>query len=1038
MLLSAFPSILLRAPLNPLDQAYKMPQALSPAFDEGLYLSSSPFWHELRRKDRLGPKGREKIDRTLSKYWIRSCMRSTPFGTFAGTALVNTGDLPTRLMVGAGHEHRRYTRIDMDYLAEIVSALARLPRVWHQLKFHPNNSLYQIPGGYRYAEYILRQDLRQYRLASVPEYAYINAVFARAREGATLDDLSRLLQAAEGVDAGEAERFLCEMLEAQLLLPALEPPITGQDPLHALIGQLSSFSGIGDLLTGLKRVQDLLQHPEAGSEHCRAIESAVERLGLLPKPPKHTLQSDLSLAIVESGLNRDLIATIVRQAQDLHLLAAPYPNTELNEFKSRFYSKYEEAEIPLSLALDFDLGVGYGNAVDADAAGGDLIDALAIPDTPRRADKPPGYIERFVFAKYNAYLMGAEDSITITAEDLAGLRKHTAQLRLPDSLFLMGSLLKQDGLLDPAHFLFDVSALRGPSAANLIARFIPGNAQLGILTREIIKAEEAANPGAVFAELVHTPQSRTANILVRPVLRSYEIPYLGRSGAPADCQIPVDDLMISIRNDEICLRSRRLEKQVIPRLTTAHNFSIGSLPVYKLLCDLQFQGLAYPNAWNWAALNALKHLPRVTYQNLILRKASWKISEKDISDLPADASAYPAWFLDFRQRHKLPGRVVYAEADNELLIDFSEARGIDLFLHYLRRHKNILLEEFLFTTANCVVEDRDGSKYTHELIIPLYADNPAPAPPAMGRSAPALKRKFPPNSEWQYFKIYCGSKSAENVLTATILPFVERGLEEQVFERFFFVRFRDDWNHLRIRFYNSAPEKQGALQAAFMEALRPLIKAGIVDKVLLDTYTRELERYGPALMADTEALFHNDSFAVLRFLRLLEESGDERYRMLLALRSVDMLLDDFGLGLGQKQGLLASLQADFFREFGAAASLRKQLNEQYRRRQGAIFSHLDPANDARLDIDDAVSVFRARSDMNQPVISSMKSKAATGAALTDVLPAHLHMFMNRLYPVQQRKYELAIYHFLEKYYTSQLAMHKKAGRRREVPELHLP
>ena len=103
---------------------------------------------------------------------------------------------------------------------------------------------------------------------------------------------------------------------------------------------------------------------------------------------------------------------------------------------------------------------------------------------------------------------------------------------------------------------------------------------------------------------------------------------------PSENQIPVSDLMISIRGGEIILRSKIHNKRVIPRLTTAHNFGKQGLPVYKFLCDLQSQGMARPNNWDWGQLGLLKRLPRVIYKNLIISKAQWRIEEEDLKDLP--------------------------------------------------------------------------------------------------------------------------------------------------------------------------------------------------------------------------------------------------------------------------------------------------------------------------------------------------------------------------------------------------------------------
>jgi thiopeptide-type bacteriocin biosynthesis protein len=327
-----------------------------------------------------------------------------------------------------------------------------------------------------------------------------------------------------------------------------------------------------------------------------------------------------------------------------------------------------------------------------------------------------------------------------------------------------------------------------------------------------------------------------------------------------------------------------------------------------------------------------------------------------------------------------------------------------------------VLEEFLPTAEDCIVRDASGAPYLNEVIIPLYREQVTTVPRA-SVAVERVKRTFSPYSEWLYCKVYCGPKTADNLLKTMIGAFVEAGIEAALFERFFFIRYKDDAHHLRIRFYNTDIGKQPAVYKAFMSGLQPFLDQGLVARIVVDTYERETERYGASAIEATETLFHHDSLAVLRFIRLLEGEDMERYRLLFALRGVDMLLDDFGFSLDGKALFLKQLQMQFFTEFGGKLTLQRQLNEQYRKYQKAIFSHMDPANDSVNEIEEAAGIFTTRSDLNTPVL----------APILDALPegfpeGHIHMFMNRLFPARQRMHELVVYHFLEKYYGSKIAM----------------
>lgn len=1010
---------LLRTPVQSLEHVSAVPGELPPLFLEGVYLSSPEFWALISQKDKLSGKDREKFELALMRYWLRSCTRCTPYGTFAGTAVVDVTGENTRLVLEQSAAHRRSVRLDMNYMTGITQALARLPLVRSQLKFYVNNTLYAAPGGLRYAEYHLKDNMRTYYLTAVDKTSYLEAILSRAQEGATIQDMVDLLMNSTGADADEAAAFVEELCAAQVLVPETEPAVTGQDPLQTLTGQLEAMEGTAALLHPLKEIKKQLETVSDGVVTYQQIEQSLKQLYPDIDVPRNTLQTDLFLSLQAQQLSHELVSAIVKQANDVCLLARTNKNTALEDFRRRMYARYETMEVPLLLALDADLGIGYAGVHDEAAGSSPLIDDLLV-ETAAGKDRPADHIQAFVFRKYHDYLQQGKSCIEITADELKAMEKETGQYRFPSSMYLLGSLMKQDGCLDAGHFVFDLAAMGGPSAANLLGRFTQGDARLLALTRQLLQEEEAADPGAVYAEIVHLPQARTGNVLLRPVLRGYEIPYAGKSGAPAANQLPVTDLTVQVQGDEMILRSKKLGKRVIPRLSTAHHFGYNSLPVYRFLCDLQAQNLAYPNVWDWGQLSALPHLPRVVYQNLVLRKAQWTLTENDIKDLPVHAAERVQYFTRFRQQRKIPARVVYAEHDNELLIDFEQESGIACLLFFLQRHRQVVLEEFLFTPDNCIVQDVQGKPHTNELVIPLYKPiiTSAPVPPV---PACDVQRKFYPNSEWMYAKLYTGPKTGEKILKENLLPFIEQGLQQQLFEKCFFIRYKDEFPHLRIRFYQPNRQKRAILQDEWTQWLQPLLNDGLVDRVVMDTYTRELERYGAAVIEEVEQLFCNDSLAILRVLPLLDDADAEPYRLLLALRGIDVLLDDCSLALPQKAILAKQLRDGFFKEFGASPLLQKQLNEKYRGYQQRIFTHMQPFNDQANGIAEAVEAFAYRSRMNKPVLETMLAKIPA-QGLAALLPSFIHMFMNRLFIAGQRKYELVVYHFLEKYYVSRLAI----------------
>ena len=64
-----------------------------------------------------------------------------------------------------------------------------------------------------------------------------------------------------------------------------------------------------------------------------------------------------------------------------------------------------------------------------------------------------------------------------------------------------------------------------------------------------------------------------------------------------------------------------------------------------------------------------------------------------------------------------------------------------------------------------------------------------------------IQRKFIPGSQWLYFKIYTGVKTADEVLAHTIRPFLRELYAERWIDGSFFIRYNDPDFHIRLRLH---------------------------------------------------------------------------------------------------------------------------------------------------------------------------------------------------------------------------------------------
>jgi thiopeptide-type bacteriocin biosynthesis protein len=288
-----------------------------------------------------------------------------------------------------------------------------------------------------------------------------------------------------------------------------------------------------------------------------------------------------------------------------------------------------------------------------------------------------------------------------------------------------------------------------------------------------------------------------------------------------------------------------------------------------------------------------------------------------------------------------------------------------------------------------------------------------------------VARSFPPGSEWLFVKLYTGPATADQVLRDVVRPVVKRVMPAGAADGWFFVRYGDpDW-HLRLRFHGHPARLGGEVLPALQAAAAPLLRDGRLWRVQLDTYEREVERYGgEAGIVLAERFFQADSEAVLALAELLPEDarGDVRWR--LALVGMDLLLGDLGFDLEARHAVVHEARETFAAEFRADAEFGHQLAHRFRPERKGLEALLDLAAVADAPFAAPLEVLRRRSEALAPVTAEMRARAQAGrlsVPLTELAPSYLHMHANRLLRSAQRAQELVLYDFLARLYRAQEA-----------------
>lgn len=1002
-------------------------------FTEAIYLTSPSLRKEYEKYVSGQIKNEKEIKKlkiAYYKYQSRSSFRCTPFGLFAGLGTGNYDDQNNVILDTNPLDClQRRTRLDMNIICNLAKELAKKDFIKPYLNFFPNSSLYQMDSFYRYVEYYYSANRRIHKISKVDFSEYLEAILDACENGKKENELIQLLLDLD-IDYEDAVDFISQLISFQLLVSELEPTVTGQeffDVMLRLIQKIQNENPSNELQTiidELIQINSLLEIIDnsiiANENHYEEIYKLVKKnIGEVSET--NLFQTDTYFVDKQATLDKSIQNSILDTIAFLNKITPSNPNSNLEKFRKNFYDRYEDQELPLLQVLDVENGIGYTGKNTSGA--NELIDDLVFPVSYADFEMKWTNYQAKIF---NILLKAYKDEATVVTLN----EKDFEDIDFTDANLPHTMAVKFD-MLDAQTGKIHIDAIGGASAASLLGRFGHGSKELYEIMRQVTEHELELAQDNILAEIVHLPENRIGNILSRPAIREYEIPYLAKSSCEQEKQIAISDLYVSVQNGNIILRSKKLNKQIIPRLSNAHNFSHNALPVYQFLCDLQTQYFSKSALYfSWGTLaSQFDFLPRVEYKNVVLHAATWQLNKKDFETLinEKDDSKLENLFIDFKNKNKLPDYFVVAEGDNELMIDTNNQIAILAFVDTIKKKSSIQIKEILYNFKEPLVKDELGNPFTNECITIVLNDGEKTLTPNFekinNKEQCEVNADFLPGNEWLYFKIYCGVKTADYVLTEKIKPLAASFLNEGLINKWFFIRYHDTDSHIRFRVQLKNNTESDYVLKAINKQLSPLYKNNFIAKIQMDIYQREIFRYGEDKIDLTEELFFSDSIFCCQVLDLLDPEEGNAIRWQIALRATVQYLDDFELTLEEKESFCKKIANNFFKENKGNPQFQKQLNEKYRKFRKTLEDLMQFENDENREMLPLLELLVERSNRNKEIIKNLDLDT-NSAKFDNLLFSYIHMMHNRLFMSDQRKAEYLVYDLLARHYESIIARKK--------------
>lgn len=658
----------------------------------------------------------------------------------------------------------------------------------------------------------------------------------------------------------------------------------------------------------------------------------------------------------------------------------PYNEKEaIKKFTDRFKKKFEQKEVSLLIALDPEMGVGYDELEQAGQSD-DFVTQFSHSKKDQTKDKEA--VKTALSKALNQESFEKDKTIYLNKLALSLNEKPT---KLPNTFSMLMSVSDE---------MLCVDQIGGITANGLSGRFTMANTEVENQSKIIAQIEQQANPDILFFDVAYMVEATVDNINRRKIIYGHQLSILNYD--TSEDPLSLNDIMISVRGSEIILRSKKLNKRMVPKMASAYNYTRSDLSIFRLLCDLQHQDIATNLTISLESLFPnFDYYPPLQFHNISLSRAKWKVKKESIFPSKNEQLSVKQCRV-FLADLGVSKCFKTGASDQTLCFYLDNDDDLNAFIQYMQKQKSVYLEEVILP-ENSTVVDENGKPYLAQFILNLYQEAQIYSP-ANFIGTPELtevKQYFPPGSEWLYFEIYCHQQRSDEMLVGAINYFLDTHHDD--IKSWFFIRYNENGNHLRLRILLKDVAKGQELTAALSNYLDEDLKVGLVSDLQIRTYKRETQRYGNALIEQVETHFGADSNYVLSLL----QSRPEAFAKYKLCSDVANKIQDSGIFDSKDFAKIIKMFSDSFNEeHKLDATDFKKLNAQYQLYRKADSFELSPDQLEKFELF-AQSFLKVLRQANSGKVVSLFSDL-------------MHMHVNRLFNKDQRTHEMVMYYYLFK------------------------
>lgn len=788
-------------------------------FKNALLISSKSLYYSYINKPEKGKKYRN-LCQGLLKYFIRASSRPTPYGSFAN---VSIGEFGQNTKIEKEYEIIDI-KVDTDWANGLIKKLEDDSTIFKNLYLKFNDICYvngdRLKNPYFANRGNLTNSSEEIKENSIRFTNLVKLVKNNSQKFIKYSDLFCIIKNEyEDVDDLLIHNTIRELMENEYLFTNLRLPAYCSDILTYLIKILENIIEARDITDSLKKLNYLF------SEYKKSREiSTLEKIYNIMKSLNESsnyIELNTGCKYSSKTLNKELKNKIENFVNEFSKISPEINNYGfLDNFKNEFIEKYgSNIEVDLIEIIDENKFNGF----------------IYLNDSYNPSDREKE-ISKIITNKIEKAIFNGEE-VYLTKDDFKNI--DNSKLNLTKGFDLNLYITKSKG----AYNLIVGPNGGAPKEGSMFQRFSDSfvKEDFDEYNKIYKKSRELIQDNYIEVELREcTVSGRTSNVVNNTKNYEYYLP-IGLAGNENKF-LMIDDLIIGLDDKEnFYIKSKSLNKKLKFIKDNMLNTKVNS-KLYQLLYELSSLNEDVPvNRIFALGTENYIYSPRIYFEGVIISLKKWKfdylnLSKEKYNDFKRD-------LLNLKKEYTMDNLVYLSENDNRLMLDLNREESLELLYSTYKKTGEIKLTEIEPGLKNSLVDDKKNRVYLNEFVFSFIQEEYKIANISIDSrlNLEAKNKIFMPFQDgWIYIKLYGLGNRINEFLTRHLDIIDDLGNPT-----WFFIRYEDTYGpHIRLRFKFKDQDEALEKFKTINKWLESLYTINIINKIELDSYEREINRYG--------------------------------------------------------------------------------------------------------------------------------------------------------------------------------------------------